>query len=80
MWCEPHQVKQSRNAFFQCGVRHAIEPAVQFEKFDRGEPIVEAEVLGKKTHFAARLHVACRAAKNFRFPTSREYQAQQHFD
>jgi hypothetical protein len=53
---------------------------VQFKKFRRGEPIVEAKVLGKKTNFAARLHVASRATQNLSLATGGEYQAQQHFD
>ena len=80
MRSEPHQVEQSGNSLSKRGDRHAIKPAVQFKKFRRGEPIVEAKVLGKKTNFAARLHVASRATQNLSLATGGEYQAQQHFD
>src|SRR5215813_3268981 len=56
-----------------------MEPTVQFEKFRGGQPIVETEMFGKKTNFAARLDVADGATQNLGFAARGKYQAQQHF-
>ena len=76
---ETYQIEQNGNALVELLVRHAIEPTVHFEKFCRRQPIIEAEMFGKKTNFAACLEVSDRAAKNLGFSACGEYQAQQHF-
>src|ERR1700756_4062868 len=76
---EPHQIKQNGNTLAQFCRRHAIKPTVQSEKLCRGEPIVETEMFGKKTNFAACLDVADRAAKKLGFAARGKYQTQQHF-
>ena len=53
---------------------------MQFEQFDRGKPIVEAKVLGKKANPAARSYVARGAAQNLSLSAGGKHQTKQHFD
>ena len=53
-----YKIKQRRDAPTQIIPRHSAQAPMQVEKFGRGQPIVETEMLGKKANFAARLDVA----------------------
>ena len=52
---------------------------MQFEQLRCSQPIIKAEVFGKKTNFATCADVARGTAKNLRLAARGEYQAQQHF-
>src|SRR5215469_6744996 len=58
---------------------NAIQPSVQFEKFGRGEPIVETEVLGKKPYLPPRFHITGGTTKYLGLAARRKHQPQHHF-
>jgi hypothetical protein len=76
---ELHQIEQGGNPLPQLSIGKAVEATVQFEKFSWREPVIEAEVFGKKSYSPPRLHITGGTAKYLGLATGREYEPQHHF-
>ena len=59
---------------------HTAETSVELEKLHRGQPVVEAEVLGKEAYFCQHRSCADRLPEQLRRAAGRLHQSQQHLD
>jgi len=77
---EGNKIDVSGNTVAELGCGEAAKTTVEGEELGRGEPVVEAEVFGKKTNFAANFYVGNGEAENLRVAAGGFDEAEEHFD